>query len=95
MAAYAANAVLDAGFIPIIPHVSAVLELFSPRGREFWLNLGLEQLDMADGLFRIAGESAGSDVEERAARQRNIPVFHDLRELKSHDWAAPVVRTEW
>ena len=85
---HASNLLLDREYLPIVPHFSGLLDFFSPRPRQFWLKYGLDLLDVADGLWRLPGDSVGADGEVRAARLRKIPVFFNLREIEANDWTS-------
>lgn len=60
---------------PLIPHLSLLAHLVSPRPEETWYALDLEQLGRCDAVWRLPGESVGADAEELHASGRGIPVL--------------------
>jgi len=45
---------------------------------------GSSWLNVCDGLYRMSGDSPGSDVEVSQAKENGIPVFHDFYELNAY-----------
>lgn len=68
--------VLDAGFVPLIPHLDALWHLISSRPYETWLAWCLAWVERCDAVLRIPGASAGADREVAHARDVGIPVFY-------------------
>lgn len=73
------------GMVPFIPHLSHFWHLVEPRTYSFWVDYDNEWLPLCDALYRIDGESAGSDAEVELAKKLGIPVFYDFEELI--DWS--------
>ena len=73
--------IAELGMVPFIPHLSHFWHLVAPHPYEFWVDYDNEWLPLCDALYRIAGESRGSDAEEELARKLGIPVFYDLESL--------------
>ena len=71
-----ANALLDAGVIPIVPHLTMFWHLLCPRPYEHWLEYDLQVMLRCDVVLRVPGESGGADGEVRAARRAGIPVLY-------------------
>ena len=80
----AANELADLGFAPFVPHSCHFWHLIFPRPHDFWLELDREFVSCCDALFRIPGESPGSDAEVKLAITLKIPVFHDIESLVKH-----------
>jgi hypothetical protein len=70
------------GLAPYIPHLDTYM--FGHSGESEWnglLEWDLEWVAASDALFRIAGESAGADLEVKVARSLGIPVFYNYAML--------------
>lgn len=68
--------------VPLVPHLSALWHVVTPRERSWWLELAKGYIRVCDGLYRIEGASEGSDGEVIEAKQVGIPVFTDIRPLE-------------
>lgn len=75
----------DLGVSVIIPHLSLFEHFQRPRPDQYWLDVTLDLLRVCDAMYRIAGYSAGSDLEEAEAISCGIPVFHSRAALA--EWA--------
>jgi hypothetical protein len=80
-AALAADRVWAAGFVPFVPHLTALFHLVCPHPYDDWLALDLEWLAACDHLVRLPGESAGADAEVARARALRIPVYEGVDEF--------------
>jgi len=69
------------GFKPFIPHILHFWGEEYEHGYEFWMEQGSEWLSVCDGIYRIPGESAGSDREIEQAKEEGIPRFYNIQEL--------------
>ena len=67
---------MDAGFTPIVPHLSLFTHLVYPHPPEYWYEYDLRLLDRCDIMLRLPGESWGADREEEHARELGITVHH-------------------
>lgn len=65
------------GFVPFVPHWGAIQQLHSPWSHEDWLEYDLTWLDKCEVLFRLTGESKGSDKEVARAKENGMPVFYE------------------
>ena len=72
------------GFIPIIPHLSLLWHIISPKPRtyDFWMDIDLEYLRRCDALYRLSGKSKGADKEVEFALRNGIPVFFKMTDLE-------------
>ena len=70
-----ADALLDAGFIPVVPHLTLLWHLVSPKPYECWLAYDRELLRRCDALLRVPGYSAGATQEVELADALGIPVI--------------------
>lgn len=70
-----ADAVLDAGFIPLIPHLTLAWHLVSPKRYETWLEYDRQLLMRCDAVLRIPGYSNGATQECSFADECGIPVI--------------------
>lgn len=70
-----ASALLDEGLCaPVVPHVSLLWHLVTPRPYDFWLGIDLAYLARCDAVWRLPGASSGADGEVDFARALGIPV---------------------
>ena len=76
-----ASRLMEAGFVPYIPHLTHFWHLVAPRDYEDWLEYDLEWLKSCDCLLRIPGESNGADLEAEYASEHGIPVYTSLEKL--------------
>ena len=74
----AATRLLEHGFIPYCPHLSAFHHIIFPQPYERWIELDFAWLEKCDALLRLDGYSPGADREIDHARARGIPVFNSL-----------------
>lgn len=79
IAVEAADALLDAGLAPYVPHLWHFWAIHSPRGYEEWMRLDFAFLPVCNVLLRIEGHSPGADREEDGARRLGIPVVPQFR----------------
>lgn len=86
-----ADMLLDSfGIVPLVPHLTGIWHLVSPKPYEEWLAIDLELLSRCDALLRFGGESNGADREVEYANEIGIPVFHHLHDLGDWaEWRAP------
>lgn len=79
----AADELIELGFIPVVPHLSLLWHIVSPKGADFWYAYDLEILRRCDALLRLPGESRGADGEvEFCQKWTCIPVFYSVDELQ-------------
>lgn len=71
-----ADVLLDAGFIPFIPHLTLAWHLVSPKRYETWLDYDRELLARCDAVLRVPGYSIGATQECTLAAELGIPVIH-------------------
>ena len=72
----AADALLDAGLAPYVPHLWWIREVSVSRDYERWLQLDFAFLRVCDVLLRLPGHSPGSDREEAEATRLVLPIVH-------------------
>jgi hypothetical protein len=72
------------GVCAICPHWSFAQQLLTPMNDVDWLAYTMAQMTLCSAVYRLPGESAGSDAEVRAARELSIPVFEDWDEAVSY-----------
>lgn len=65
----------DAGFCPIVPHLTHLWHLVEPKPYEWWLAYDIELLRSCAYLLRISGKSEGADAEVLFAELNGIPVY--------------------
>jgi nucleoside 2-deoxyribosyltransferase len=71
-----ADALWEAGFTPLIPHLSLVWHLVSPKRYETWLEYDGQLLARCDAVLRVPGFSVGATCETQFAGSLGIPVIH-------------------
>lgn len=84
-----ANAVLDLGITPFLPHLSHYLHAAKPRGYEEWMDYCFVWVDRSDALFRLPGISPGSERELKRMQALGRPVFHSMASLAEYLKANP------
>jgi hypothetical protein len=77
----AGDAVLKAGHLPFIPHLTHFWHLVCPGPYEQWIDMDLGWLPACDVLIRLPGESSGSDGEVAAAKKIGMRVYYGLDEF--------------
>lgn len=70
-----ADALLDRGVVPLVPHLTHLWHLVSPKPYEAWLSIDFDYLLRCDALVRMPGESPGADREVLFALANKIKVF--------------------
>lgn len=85
---------LDAGFVPVVPHLYMYLGSNEPQTNPrfipnaVWYRASLELLSRSDWLYRIPGFSPGADEEERQAQILGIPIVWSMVQLEARFNAA-------
>lgn len=77
----AADAIIEAGHVPYVPHLSMLWHLISPRPVDFWYGYDLLWLQECDAVLRIVGDSTGADNEVKEAERIGLPIYHSIGEL--------------
>ena len=72
------------GCVPFIPHLNCFWDMLHPHVRSTWLRYDRAWIDVCDALYRIEGDSAGSDEEVEYALKIGIPVFYSLKEVMDY-----------
>ena len=70
-----ADALLEAGFAPLIPHLTLAWHLVSPKPYATWLAYDRQLLARCDVLLRVPGYSRGATQEREFAVELGIPVI--------------------
>ena len=70
-----ADSLLDAGFTPLIPHLTLAWHLVSPKPYDTWLTYDRHLLARCDVLLRVPGYSHGATQECTFADELAIPVI--------------------
>jgi hypothetical protein len=78
-AVLAADALLEAGYDPFVPHLTHLWHLISPKKVEEWLAIDAAWLAVCDCVVRLPGESSSADTEVVRARALGIPVYDGLQ----------------
>lgn len=79
-----ADALLNLGFAPYVPHLSHFWHLVCPHDYEAWMTLDFEWVKACDAVLRLSGESSGADREEALAGELGIPVFYSIAEVAEY-----------
>ena len=81
-----ANLLVEDGVVwPLVPHLSLLWHLVTPRSVDFWYEYDLVLLARCDALMRLPGKSTGADAELVFAREHGMPIFHEVPEV--YRWA--------
>ena len=84
VAIVAARRLIEAGFSPMVPHLSYHIDPVEMYPHETWMEVDLPWLEAADAVLRLPGESVGADIEARHAQYHRIPVFDSMADLVEH-----------
>lgn len=76
-----ADAILDAGSIPVVPHLTLLWRLISPKPYQRWLEYDQHLLARCDVVLRVPGDSQGATRETEFAEEFDIPVGRPARAL--------------
>ena len=76
-----AEVLWHAGYDALVPHLGAFWHMHYHHTYEEWMRLDFNYLLRCDALYRLPGESPGSDREVAFAKERGIPVFEDMDTL--------------
>ncbi len=78
--------IVDLGFAPVLPQLTEFVEKLTgvQLPHDTWMQIDLPWVEEADAVYRMAGESVGSDIEVAYAMKLDIPVFRDLIALHAH-----------
>jgi len=87
-----ADPLLDAGFVPVVPHLSLAWQLISPKPYSTWLKYDRHLLARCDAVLRVPGFSVGATAEVCFAMKRGIPVIRPRSEVPADCVAAAA---EW
>ena len=72
----------ERGYAVYIPHISILSTCVSPHSREYWLAYQRRILEHCNVVYRLPGDSEGSDQEEKYARSLKIPVVSNVDQLE-------------
>lgn len=79
-----ADMILRFGGIPFVPHIAVQWVMCTPtaarRGVDGWLEWCLAWVERCDALYRIPGDSAGADREEKYAADLGKPIMRSVYE---------------
>ena len=70
-----ADALLDAGAVPVVPHLTLLWQLVSPKPYEHWLQYDVHLLLRCDALLRVPGHSDGATREAGLAYDAGLDVL--------------------
>ena len=80
-ACFAGDEILKRGHTPLVPHLSHLWHLISPKSWGIWLRIDLTLLSMCDALLRLNGESKGADLEVAEAEKLCMIIYYNLEEV--------------
>lgn len=67
-----------------IPHLSFAEDLVCPHPDDYWLDVTMRQCVRCDAIYRLDGESSGSDAEVAAMVRLGRPVLYT--DAAAADW---------
>ena len=80
------DVLLDAGWLPLVPHVSLLLDILSPRTPEFWYEYDLGLLMRCDAMYvcpdSLTARSVGVGKEIEFCERHGIPIFYEIVDAK-------------
>jgi len=78
--------IVDLGFAPVLPQLTEFVEKLTgvQLPHDKWMEIDLPWVEEADAVYRMSGESVGSDIEVEHAMKLRIPVFRDLIAMYTH-----------
>lgn len=87
--------IFKAGHIPMIGEWVALPIWHTAGGKSIGDDLYNEILhptagrliERCDAVLRLSGESTGADNDVRLARERGIPVYHDVQDIPIYDFS--------
>lgn len=91
-AAAAFQPLVDAGWIPLVPHVSLLLDMFCPNTPSFWYGYDKALLRRCDAMYvcpdSLTASSTGVRDEIAYARKHDIPIFTTIVDAKDrYSWS--------
>lgn len=99
MATSAGVALIQAGFAPLVPQLSAYMD-GAPAKHNIcgithgqWLNADLRWVAVSDAVVRLPGKSIGADMELAEARRLRIPVYDSIPQLIASPPPSPARET--
>jgi len=86
MAIDAGEALVAAGFVAIVPHLSLFTHLVHPHDVDYWYEYDVRLMRRCDVMLRLLGPSFGADGEAAAAETMSLPIFFGTAEefIASH-----------
>lgn len=76
-----AEALIEKGHAVILPQLSQLWQMVSPKPWEYWLDMDLKIIPRCDALFRCYGISKGAAMEVQCAQEHEIPVYYELEQV--------------
>lgn len=71
----AGEALVAAGYVAIVPHLSLFTHLVHPHSVDYWYEYDVRLMRRCDAMVRLSGASFGADGEVAAAETMELPVF--------------------
>ena len=71
-----ADALLNLGVVPVVPHLTLFWHFLCPRSYEEWLSYDLHLMARCDAVLRVPGASNGADGEVSYALAHDLPVIY-------------------
>jgi hypothetical protein len=82
----AAEMLHQMGHKPFVPHLFKSWHMIYPKPGLEWLDLDFVWLDQCEAVYRVPGESWGSDQEVKRALDQGKPVYFRMEEVPNvHD----------
>lgn len=80
-ACFAGDEILKKGHIPLVPHLTHLWHLVSPKPWEDWMRIDSNLLSICDALLRLPGESKGADLEVIEAKNLCMIIYYSLEDI--------------
>ena len=76
-----AEALVEKGHAVIVPQLSQLWQIVSPKSWQYWIDLDLKIVPRCDALFRNPGLSEGADQEEACARANYLYLYYKIEDV--------------
>lgn len=80
-ACLAGDELLNKGHTPLVPHLTHLWHLMSPKSWDTWMRIDLDLLNVCDAVLRLDGESKGADLEVAEAKRLCLFIYYDIKEV--------------
>ena len=78
----------DGEWVPMVPHLSLLWHMVTPRGVDHWYDLDIHQMLHCDAIVRLPGASSGADRELAVAESAGLEIveFSSFSDAAQSAW---------